>query len=95
MTITSIHLVVGIDYDDHINDRAYFKLSDAEARLKHLQTWSKLVPRNQLFSDEALELHDKAIQHFCKVHDFPTDMAERTTWFKIETLELRGDQHAD
>jgi len=95
MTTTSLHLVVGVDYEDHINDRAYFKRSEAEARVKHLYTWSKLIPRNKLFDNEALELHEKAIKHFCEKYDFPTDMGEFVTWFKIETIELRGDQHDD
>ena len=93
MTITSIHMVVGVGYDEHVNDRAYFKLSDAETRVDHLRRIAKLLPRNVLFDDEALELHDKAIEHFCEKFDFPRNMGEFTHNYRIETIELRGDQH--
>ncbi len=95
MTMTTIHLVVGVGYEDHINDRAFFNLADAEARKKHLETWRKLIPQCTLFDDRAIELFEKAIAHFCRTYDYPEHMNEFVTHFKIETLELRGDQHAD
>jgi hypothetical protein len=92
-----VFLVCGHDYDDHVNDRAYFSRRDAEARKQHLEEWCEKVPKIEdpleVAEDDAMDVWEKLdrdIIAFCIEHDYPRDM-ESFTKFGIEEIQVFGE----
>ncbi len=97
------HIVCGIDYEDHVNDRAYLDPADAETRMQYLMDLCNKVPRwdrdigdtlDALDNDEIdamdeLDKLDSAVTQFCVEHDYPRNM-ENITKFRIEEIEIYG-----
>ncbi len=90
-----VYLVCGIDYEDHVNDRAYYDRIDAETRMQHLKDWCNKMPTwpsnypEECNAIEAWEQLGHDQEKFCEDHDYPRNM-DNITKFRIEELEIYG-----